>query len=790
MPISMQSGKASIKWIMSKIPAPKRALDIGCGEGTYAKMFPKLEWTGIEVWEPYVERYNLRSLYPELHITDVDRWGTDHPYDVCFLGDVLEHMEKDVAQSLVKRAKGWADTVIISIPLGHHPQEECEGNPYERHVTDNWTDAEVKEAFGTPTWSVVDGYIGVYVYSKHKISLRYCVYAISKNEEQFVKRFCESSKDADYILIADTGSTDRTADLAYECGAVVHDIYINPWRFDLARNAALALIPRDIDICISLDLDEVLEPGWKEKIEAAWIPGKTTNLWYFFDWGAGIKFPYRKIHSRNGYHWHHPCHEDLRVDGRVEHVTAWCDHLLVSHHPDPTKSRGQYMEMLEVAVKEDDKDPHHFFYYARELTFYQRWEEAKKALTTYLGMDAPNSQNERCYAMRLMGKSYSETGDAAQAEKWFYRAAGEAPNTREPWCELAMLMYRQQRWEECFATSMRALKIKDKQLVYTCDPEVWGFWPHDLASISAWHLGLRDIAYQQARLAAAHNPTDARLAANEKWIKDQISEKIPNVIHMMWFTGKKSREFSYANYLTVQAASLVQKPDTIFMYYNIDHPDNPHWQAIKELVTMVYMEPPSHFEGASLNEWPQYQADVVRLQKLYEHGGIYLDTDSVMLKPFGDLMNEELVLSGSVAGLTPKTKDGPDFFSAGVILAKPKSPFIKMWLERLAEGISKDVWAWHAVNLPAEIAKEFPSLLTSLPNEDFTPFDFLENWVWETENVDEHFAKLKDPYVAHLWDSIWIDRIAEITPEYLKNVDNCITRLLLKSGIAKPTTIV
>ena len=91
--------------------------------------------------------------------------------------------------------------------------------------------------------------------------MKIAVYAISKNEEQFVKRFCDSAKDADLIIIGDTGSTDNTVALAKECGAVVPRIYITPWRFDKAREAVLALIPPDIDICISLDLDEVLEDG-------------------------------------------------------------------------------------------------------------------------------------------------------------------------------------------------------------------------------------------------------------------------------------------------------------------------------------------------------------------------------------------------------------------------------------------------------------------------------------------------------------------------------------------------
>jgi glycosyltransferase involved in cell wall biosynthesis len=354
--------------------------------------------------------------------------------------------------------------------------------------------------------------------------LKICVYAISKNEEQFVRRFCESAKDADLIVIADTGSTDGTVATAKDCGAVVHDIFISPWRFDLARNAALAFIPRNIDICISLDLDEVLEPGWRKKIEEAWTP-ETTNLWYYFDWGHNIRFPYRKIHSRHGYHWHHPCHEDLRIDGRVKEVRTWCPHLLVTHHPDPTKSRGQYMDILQVAVQEDDKDPHHFFYYARELTFYRRWEEAKIALQKYLDMNALSAQNERCYAMRLMGKCYAETGDMRTAEKWFYMAAGEAPNTREPWYELAMVMYRQQRWEECFAASMRGLKIKDKALVYTCDPTVWGWALHDLAAISAHNLGLTQIAIEQGKIACEIAPDDLRLEKNLEYYRAAVESR-------------------------------------------------------------------------------------------------------------------------------------------------------------------------------------------------------------------------------------------------------------------------
>jgi len=347
--------------------------------------------------------------------------------------------------------------------------------------------------------------------------LKIAVYAISKNEEEFVNRFCDSAKDADIILIADTGSTDKTVELAIENGAVVYDICISPWRFDKARDTALALLPRDIDVCISLDLDEVLMDGWRKEIERVWQEN-TTRLRYKFDWGCGISFFYEKIHHRSGYHWHHPVHEYPRPDGRITEIYAHTDMLLVKHLPDNTKSRGQYMPLLELAVKEDVHCPRNAFYHARELTFYARWHDAITALNKYLAMPEATWQNERCYAMRLLGKAHEELGQSVEAHKWYRLAIAEAPNTREPWCELAMFCYRRNLWVECYSAAKSALEIKDKQLVYTMNPEVWGAQPWDLGSISAWHLGLKEEATQLLEEAIKLAPDDQRLRNNMQFM--------------------------------------------------------------------------------------------------------------------------------------------------------------------------------------------------------------------------------------------------------------------------------
>ena len=342
--------------------------------------------------------------------------------------------------------------------------------------------------------------------------MKIAVYAISKNEEKFVKRFCESAKDADLILIADTGSTDNTAYIAEKHGANVESICITPWRFDDARNAALALVPRDIDVCVSLDLDEELQPGWREEIERVWKQD-TTRLRYKFDWGAGIAFYYEKIHARHGYRWVHPCHE-YPVPYLIEERYAQSDMLMVVHKPDNTKSRGQYLHLLEMSVKEDHNDPRNAFYYARELSFHGQWAAAIRECERYLALPGANWPNERCYAYRVMSRSYSELGDWANAIRCARLGVIEAPNTREPWCEIAKLTYRAGQWAECYGAAMSALSITNRELVYTVDPEVWGSMPHDYASIAAWNLGIKDKAIEQAQLALQFSPNDVRLANN------------------------------------------------------------------------------------------------------------------------------------------------------------------------------------------------------------------------------------------------------------------------------------
>ena len=353
--------------------------------------------------------------------------------------------------------------------------------------------------------------------------MKIAVYAIAKNEAKFVNRFMAAAADADCIIVADTGSTDDTRGLLSVAEAGLRSISIQPFRFDDARNAALALVPADVDVCFAMDLDEVMQPGWREEIERLWVPGETTYMRYLFDWGDGIQFYSDKIHARHGYRWHHPCHEALRAD-RIEEKFVSTDKLLVVHKPDPAKSRGQYLELLRLATKEDPNCPRNAFYFSRELGFAGLWDECIEQSKRYLALPEAKWLQERAWAMRNLSRCYQAKEDAARALHWARRAVAEYSEQREGWCDLSLLCYKLGTWEECLGAALSALRITEKELVHTTDPKCWGPMPHDLASIAAWNLGYREAAIRHGTDALALAPADPRLKGN---VDLMISDRKP-----------------------------------------------------------------------------------------------------------------------------------------------------------------------------------------------------------------------------------------------------------------------
>jgi glycosyltransferase involved in cell wall biosynthesis len=337
--------------------------------------------------------------------------------------------------------------------------------------------------------------------------MKVAVYTIALNEAHFIERWAKSCEEADYRLIVDTGSTDNTLEVAELNGCHTGSIIVRPWRFDDARNAALALLPDDIDYCISLDADEVLMPGWRQAFDK--LDSKVTRPRYKYVWSSNpdgserLTFGGDKIHARHGYRWTHPVHEIITPTG--EEVQGWVD-VDMRHYPDPTKSRGQYLPLLELSVKEDPNDDRNLFYLGREYMFHNRYEDAIPRLLKHLEMStwAP----ERATGMRYLARC---TGNK---EHWLLRSCAEAPERREPWNDLAFFYYEQRNWASSYSAALKALAIKEKPMEYLCEPEAWGSTPHDLAGVAAWNMGLKSEGIFHTVNAVKTDPSDSRIKNN------------------------------------------------------------------------------------------------------------------------------------------------------------------------------------------------------------------------------------------------------------------------------------
>lgn len=363
-----------------------------------------------------------------------------------------------------------------------------------------------------------------------------CVYAICKNEEQFVDRWMDAVSEADLVIVTDTGSTDGTAEKLRARGAVVYEETISPWRFDTARNIALAHVPEDADICVSNDLDEVFEPGWRKRLEDAWQPAHTRAK-YLFTWSyhpdgtPNKQFPMEKIHRRHGFRWVHPVHEVLEYSGEDPDQTVWVPGLVLNHYPDTKKPRSQYLPLLELSVEENPFDDRAMFWLGREYFFHGKHDLAIKTLQRHLALPSASWKEERCASMRFLSRCYIAKENDVEAKNWLYRAIAECPNVREPYYEMAKLGYRTENWPLTYAMAHSGLAITKPSGSYLVDADAWGAGLYDYGAISAYQLGMYDQALEYALQACVLSPNDQRLKNNLIFIQRKRiqppNEKVP-----------------------------------------------------------------------------------------------------------------------------------------------------------------------------------------------------------------------------------------------------------------------
>lgn len=234
------------------------------------------------------------------------------------------------------------------------------------------------------------------------------------------------------------------------------------------------------------------------------------------------------------------------------------------------------------------------------------------------------------------------------------------------------------------------------------------------------------------------------------------------------FGGKP---WCYAHYLSVHSAVVVNNPARVHFWYEHE-PTGEWWEKTRPYLTLHQIEAPKDIFGRPLIH-PAHKADVIRLQKLIEYGGVYLDIDVWCLKPFAEIEHRGFWMG----------KQGTQNYGLcnATMGSYPGSPFAKRWLEHYKTFRSKgrdNYWDEHSVRLPGKLARQHPDEITLLPHDRL----FWPDW----NHIRDVFQKpsdwLTNAYSVHLWETYSYSWLSQLTPETL-NRDSEIVQCLAARNV-------
>jgi hypothetical protein len=242
---------------------------------------------------------------------------------------------------------------------------------------------------------------------------------------------------------------------------------------------------------------------------------------------------------------------------------------------------------------------------------------------------------------------------------------------------------------------------------------------------------------------------------------------IPKIIHFIYPWTERTRPWSLVNTLSVRSAIKTYPDHKIIMWTNA--PTRVPMLPIE----IQKCEIPSQFGGVQI-EWPQYVSDVMRLDILYEYGGIYMDTDIISVRPFTPVDEDVLTISWEDTTM--------ESVCNAFMVTPPGNLFIKTWLDKMPEALTYVTWAYGGVVLPKELALNcyLEDQRSVIDHKLACPLDLKANWMFDPKLKDAAKEKIADAYNIHIFETFWRDIIKDITPEWTEKND-CLFSELFKA---------
>lgn len=186
---------------------PQNILDAGMGFGRWGILSREFlevwdddnihgKWKrtidAIEIYKPYIKDYH-RYFYSNIYNEDMLNffYSNTKKYDLIIFGDVIEHLEKNEAINIIRKALLMSDYIIINIPIGKFwEQDALDDNINQAHKS-IWNTGDFRK-LGFTKIKVFRDYqlrkFAVIVLSGQRISLRK-LYKSKYGKHFFIKNF-------------------------------------------------------------------------------------------------------------------------------------------------------------------------------------------------------------------------------------------------------------------------------------------------------------------------------------------------------------------------------------------------------------------------------------------------------------------------------------------------------------------------------------------------------------------------------------------------------------------------
>jgi len=347
------------------------------------------------------------------------------------------------------------------------------------------------------------------------ITITLCM--IVKNEEQTLARCLESVRPAvDEIVIADTGSSDRTLEIARQFTPRVWEI---AWENDFAKARNFTYACASTDYQLWLDADDVLPPTELEKLLhlKETLPPQTDMVTmpyhtHFDADGLPLLTMRRERLTRreNGYRWMDPVHECIPLQGRVYHS----DVMVLRQKPPQSTPNTRNLEIYEARVRRGVRlTPRQSYYYARELHEHGQHAQAAERFLQYIngGQGWPEDNIAACF---YLAACYTALGARERALEILLRSFSFGPPRAEICCELGYY-YRDRRdlprAVEWFTFAAALTPPPYAGFVYR---DYWGCIPNLELCVLHYALGDKEKAAACNERAAQYKPQSQAVAFN------------------------------------------------------------------------------------------------------------------------------------------------------------------------------------------------------------------------------------------------------------------------------------